>query len=162
MVTIRRARTGDELMLTQLSRVVQGLHVEQRPDYFRPTETAALIAWYRTLLEQAQARVWLAELDGSAVGYVLAVVQQRDATLFTRELRWCQIDQLAVAPAYRRRGIGRTLVEQAIADARADGIIQIEATCWSFNATAQEMFRGLGFSPRVVRLDLVPPNDASE
>ena len=72
---------------------------------------------------------------------------------FCRARRWCEIDQIAVDPKYRRRGIGRSLILKAIAEARTEGIRDIEATSWSFNEETHEMFRRLGFSPKTVRFE---------
>jgi len=66
--------------------------------------------------------------------------------------RWCEIDQLAIDPAYQRRGVARRLVDAVVADAHANGIRDIEMNVWSFNETAQAAFRKLGFQPRIVRL----------
>ena len=60
-------------------------------------------------------------------------------------------NQLAVSPAFRRRGIARALVECVLEDARSRGISDVEVTSWPFNTDAHDAFRSLGFTPKIVR-----------
>lgn len=54
-------------------------------------------------------------------------------------------------PEYRRGGLGRRLVEQALQHARNQGIREIELTSWCFNESAHAAFARLGFTPKWVR-----------
>ena len=153
MATIRAAVIGDEDLLARLNSFVQDLHVERRPDHFKPTQLPELVAWYKSLLEKKTARMWIAEEQGRPVGYVLAMFQHVPANPFTQARDWCEIDQIAVDSTHRRRGIARSLVLKTIAEARAAGIQKVEAASWSFNEETHEMFRHLGFKPKTVRFE---------
>src|SRR4029077_8599104 len=110
---IRPAAIGDEALLAGLNDFVQELHLGSRPDHFRPTQSAELATWYRALLEKSTTRIWIAEEDGLPVGYVLAIVHEAPENPFVRARRWCEIDQVAVDPRCRRRGIARALILSA-------------------------------------------------
>jgi GNAT superfamily N-acetyltransferase len=153
---IRRAAIGDEVLLASLNRFVQQLHLAKRSDHFRPTQSAELATWYRSLLEQPATRVWIAERDGLPVGYVLAIVRELSETPFVRARRWCEIDQVAVNPDWRRTGIATALILNAVSEAKSEGI-PVEVTSWSFNESAHEVFRRLGFVPKTIRLELTSP-----
>jgi diamine N-acetyltransferase len=153
---IRPAVVGDEELLAHMNRFVQDLHLAQRPDHFRPTGSEELARWYRLLLEKPTTRLWIAEEDGLPVGYLLALVHEVPENPFVRARRWCEIDQLAVDPNRRRRGIGRGLLLNAVSTARAEGISRVEAASWSFNDGAQAVFRRLGFVPKITRFELKP------
>lgn len=152
-MTIRRARPGDEAALAQLNGMVQSMHVRVRPDVFVPISPADLATWFGTVLASGTHAVWLAELDGSPVGYLVAAIHDLSATPFSRARRWCEIDQLGVADDMRRRGVARALVDAAIAWAREQGTGRVTAQCWSFNLAAQGAFSRLGFAPMTVRLE---------
>jgi GNAT superfamily N-acetyltransferase len=156
-VNIRPAVPGDERSLAVLNGIVQQLHVTSRPDFFKPAPLAEVTAWFRSLLDKPTASIWLAEEAGSPVGYVLALLHEHAANPFCPSRRWCEIDQIAVRPDRQRQGVGRALIEQALAWARARGAGDIELSTWSFNVSAQHMFRGLGFAPKLVRFELEPP-----
>jgi GNAT superfamily N-acetyltransferase len=154
IATIRTAIVGDEELLAKLNSFVHDLHVVRRPDHFKPAQVSELAGWYRSLLERSTARMWIAENEGNPVGYVLAIVHHVPENPFCQARHWCEIDQIAVDPNYRRQGIARSLVLKAIAEARIEGIRDIEATCWSFNNETHEVFQGLGFVPKTVRFEL--------
>jgi GNAT superfamily N-acetyltransferase len=154
---IRPAVIGDEALLAGLNRFVQEFHLAKRPDHFRATQPAELAAWYRSLLEKRTTRVWIAEEDGLPVGYLVAILHEAPGNPFVHARRWCEIDQIAVDPSRRRRGIARSLILSAVSWASAERIHQIEAASWSFNSAAHEMFQRLGFLPKTTRLELKSP-----
>jgi RimJ/RimL family protein N-acetyltransferase len=52
---------------------------------------------------------------------------------------------MGLLPGYRRRGLGRQLVERTVAAARAQQIERIELEVFASNAGAVEFYRKLGF-----------------
>lgn len=81
---------------------------------------------------------WLARRagpEGEAAGFLAARIAADE----------CEILNLVVAPVHRRQGIGRRLVEQALAAARAGGARR----CWlevrASNAGAMAFYESLGF-----------------
>jgi len=152
--SIRSAIVGDEAALISLNRFVQALHVDSRPDQFRAISTQDMAAWYRSRLEEPATRAWIAEDSGAPVGYLLAFLHERPETPFTMARHYCEIDQIAVDPTSRRRGVARALILRAIAGVQSEGIREIEAVWWSFNTGAHEMFRRLGFVQKTIRFEL--------
>jgi ribosomal protein S18 acetylase RimI-like enzyme len=150
-VTIRAAALGDEQRLASLNGFVQAVRVAKRSDHFKPVVEDEVVAWFRVLLKDTSARVWIAEEGGVAVGYVLTIVQERAENPFCRSRRWCELDQIAVAPAFRRRGVASSLVEKALLSAATDGFADVELCTWSFNEEAQSLFRKFGFEPKFLR-----------
>jgi len=152
-VTIRRAVVGDEHTLAALNRFVHDMHHVRRPDYYKAPRTDEAAAWFRERLQHPLPAAWIAEEGGAAVGYVLALFHERADNAFRQPRRWCEIDQIAVDPAWRRRGVGRGLMHAALEEARARGYPDVELSSWAFNTDAHALFRGLGFEPRVVTFE---------
>jgi ribosomal protein S18 acetylase RimI-like enzyme len=148
---VRQATHRDVELLVALNRVVQELHTSARPDYFKQIDTREVAAWFSAMLRKDTVRAWIAESSGSPVGYALTVRYDRLENTFCSARHFCEIDQIGVAPACRKRGVARALVERVLQDARARGIPEVELTSWSFNTDAQAAFRALGFAPNVVR-----------
>jgi GNAT superfamily N-acetyltransferase len=61
-----------------------------------------------------------------------------------------------VEEAFRGQGIGRALLQTALAAASETGTSDVELASWSFNSEAHAMFRHCGFSPRLLRFDTRP------
>jgi ribosomal protein S18 acetylase RimI-like enzyme len=152
-VKIRRAVVGDEHTLAALNPFVHDMHHGRRPDYYKTTRVDEVAAWFRERLENPLPALWIAEEGGIAVGYVVAFFHERPENPFRQARRWCEIDQIAVDPAYRRRGVGRMLMSAALDEARARGLSDVELSSWAFNTDAHALFRRLGFEPRVVTFE---------
>jgi ribosomal protein S18 acetylase RimI-like enzyme len=95
--------------------------------------------------------VWVAEVGSVPAGYALTITHDRPENVFSFGRRFCEIDQIAVSPVFRRRGVARALVERVLEDARLHAIPDVELTSWSINADAHDTFRALGFTPKVTR-----------
>jgi len=74
--------------------------------------------------------------DGRAVGYVLARQAADEA----------EILNLGVAPAARRRGIGRALVREGLAALAARGAEQVFLEVRESNAAARALYAEFGFA----------------
>ena len=154
---VRRAVVGDEQALAALNRFVHDLHAARRPDYYKTTRVEDVAAWFRERLESPIPAAWIAEENGVPIGYVLALFYDRPDNAFRQARQWCEIDQIAVDPAWRRRGIGRILMDAALDEARARAISHVELSSWAFNTDAHAMFRRLGFEPRMVTFERRAP-----
>jgi GNAT superfamily N-acetyltransferase len=81
---------------------------------------------------------WLAEIDDAAVGYAL-VVPAAYETGYAKSGVYVQ--DVFVAPAARRRGVGRALLAAVAADARRRGLEFVWLVSRSWNTEAHAFFR---------------------
>jgi DNA-binding MarR family transcriptional regulator/N-acetylglutamate synthase-like GNAT family acetyltransferase len=86
--------------------------------------------------DEKRERCWIAEMDGSPVGSVF-LVQQNSST--------AKLRLLLVEPQARGRGLGRRLVEECIAFARAKGYRKLVLWTQSNLAAARGIYRTAGF-----------------
>lgn len=95
--------------------------------------------------------VFVAELDGKIVGYSLGWVSQPWSYKGKRGyICDCFVDE-----PYRRRGIGRKLVEAILNWFMSRGVDCVEADVYSNNTPSLAMFRSLGFEEISKRLRLI-------
>ncbi|MGH7476341.1 MAG: ribosomal protein S18-alanine N-acetyltransferase [Longimicrobiales bacterium] len=91
---------------------------------------------YRNLLARAEAEIWVAELpDAGIIGY----------TAFWTVLDESELGNIAVSPAWRRRGIARRLIEHALARAAARGAAAVFLEVRVSNHAALQLYEELGF-----------------
>jgi ribosomal protein S18 acetylase RimI-like enzyme len=153
-VEIRRAELTDLNALVTLHEEVHALHLAARPDQFKVADRAAFGARLRELLGSSDAKVWVATLYGGVVGYVVSVFIRRQGHQIVPSRTWCDIDQIGVLGAQRRKGIATLLINTAVTDARASGVQEIELNSWAFNSEAHAAFQRLGFTPKTIRFEL--------
>jgi ribosomal-protein-alanine N-acetyltransferase len=86
-------------------------------------------------LVNERALCWVAEAGGAVAGSLVA-------WLVVDEL---QIATVSVAAAHRRRGIGRRLIQTALAEAAARGAVTATLEVRAGNAPALALYRSFGF-----------------
>lgn len=153
-VAIRRAGADDVHLLAGLNAIAQDLHVAHRPDVFKPTDLEEVAAWFAAGLASGGLLVWLAVAEDAAVGYVAVCPRESAEHVFCSARSWWEVDQIVVDEAWRRRGIAGALLRVAAREAAAAGADGLQLSCWTFNPTAQEAFRRLGFVPLSTRFGL--------
>lgn len=151
---IRPALVDDAPCLVQLNGSVHALHLQERPEFFRTTDSRELEEWFRELLARATTRCWLASVAAVPAGYLLMREHQRAITVFCRERHWHEIEQIGVEAPFRRLGIGQALMQTALDAAAATGAGDVEIASWSFNHDAHAFFARCGFAARLARFDL--------
>lgn len=156
-LTIRQAQADDAPLLARLNISVQQLHADHFPQRFKPLQPddPALLAFYDKLLADPTCVIYLAAWDGEAAGYVVCMVKDSAGNAFIYPAKTLLVDQLSVSEAFRRRGIGRALMERAASLARDVGADSIQLTVWTFNEEAIAFYKQLGYD--VAMLKMVKP-----
>ena len=134
-ITLRAHRPGD------MGWVVQAhgrLYFEERGwgERFEAL-VAEIAAAFINNFDKNRERCWIAEMDGEPVGCVFLVKQDKA----TAKLRL-----LLVEPKARGRGLGRRLVEECIACARANGYRKLVLWTQSNLAAARAIYSKTGFT----------------
>jgi ribosomal protein S18 acetylase RimI-like enzyme len=86
-------------------------------------------------------RLFVAEEGGAILGFAAASV----VPLVERDTPLCRLTAIAVAPGARRRGVGRSLVEQVEDHAREVGCDRLEVTSANRREEAHSFYADLGF-----------------
>ena len=98
----------------------------------------------RVMSDESLGHVWLAEVDGNAAGYLLAVY------VFSLEHQGltAEIDEFFVGPAYRSLGIGSQLLASAEATFRLRGCTNVALQIGRDNDEARAFYRAHGYADR--------------
>lgn len=111
------------------------------------------VEWFRDH-DPGRRPVWVAEEEGAVIGWLSLsdFYDARPAYHATAEVG------VYVADGYRRKGVGRALVEEAIRRAPELGIDTLTAGAFAHNEASVRMFEGFGFErwasfPEVAELD---------
>jgi ribosomal protein S18 acetylase RimI-like enzyme len=143
---VRRARYEDWPAIARLLREIDELHAALAPQYFRAT-TRDEGEWRRILVDPTS-MVFVATLGAFGappVGLLSIRVYDTPADPAMVPRRRGHVETLVVAPHRRRRGIGRSLLAEATAWARAQGAVELVLTSWSGNADADAFYESLGY-----------------
>ena len=149
---IQRATPGDASAIARLNAHVHDLHVDAHPTTFRPTDLDELTTTFRGWIESETDAFFIAHADdGTPIGYIRTRFRDIPPTSFHHHRISLEIDQIAVNPVHRRRGLAHAFVELARTEARARGASAIHLSTWAFNEGAQAFFESEGFEPRTTQ-----------
>jgi len=118
----------------------------------KPTTVQARLAWFREHSSD-EYPFWVAETDGRVIGWLdFKKFLPRCAYRGTAEI------SVYVDEKFRRRGVARRLLKEAIARAPSLGITSMVGLIFAHNEPSVKLFERLGFErwgllPRIARLD---------
>ena len=135
MIETRRALPGDEQALAALDLATWTWLTSPSP---KPEPGAG---WTFFGERTTPDNVLVAVVDGEVAGYV----KLGRATPLAASDHVVTVNGLAVSPAFQRRGVGRTLIDAAAAEARARGARRLTLRVLGPNAAARRLYESTGF-----------------
>jgi GNAT superfamily N-acetyltransferase len=158
---IRSATESDLAVLATLNRDVQELHVSFRPSVFKSTDTHDMTNGLADLLHNDNFRTFLAEEDGAGVGYAIVKIRRRAADAFKHARNSILIIQIAVAPAYRRKGVASALLDHIRSFAQSSEIERLEVDVYSVNKDARAFYASQGFDTFIEMMEAKAQQDSA-
>jgi diamine N-acetyltransferase len=142
---LRRCRSGDEkaLVLLGTATVLETYAgLGEWTDILAFVEAEHVADVYKEWLKSDSADVWIAETatGHSAVGYVVALTSQRADTPTKMEIRHCYVFH-----RFHGNGLGRLLMNEALAAARRKGAAELFLKVMKRNHAAINFYSRAGF-----------------
>lgn len=135
-----------------LSRLATDAFVAAFGHLYRPEDLTAFLGEYRSAeryrvdIADPATRIRIAEADGELAAYALVVLDHGfDERPEPRPARPTYLSQLYCAPGKPGRGLGSTLMDWVIAEARASAADAIQLSVFNENFGAQRFYRRYGF-----------------
>ena len=147
MITVRLATPHDAHALVELAESVgreEGRWILGTGPWRAPADERRYL---RTIERHPDAAVFVADDGGEIVGRLSIARDPHHASRHVADLG------LMVAEGHRRRGIGRALLEQAVAWAREAGVIKLELHVFPWNEPAIKLYDRFGFEREGLRRD---------
>jgi L-phenylalanine/L-methionine N-acetyltransferase len=139
MITVRPAVPGDAPALVELARGVgreEGGWILTTDGWRSVTEERRYL---RAVRRHPDAAVFVAEEEGRLLGRLSLARDPHPASRHVADLG------LMVDARHRRRGIGRRLLEEAVAWARSSGVVKLELHVFPWNEPALGLYESFGF-----------------
>ena len=152
-IAIRQAAAKDYDALCAIIDQVDTLHRDRMPHIFqKPPGPVRDREYILGLLADDNVGLFVAEIEGQVAGFVHALVRDTPPWPVLVPRRRAFIDSLAVGQQFRRRGIGRALMNQAHKWAMAKGAVDVELNVFEFNQPALAFYRALGYETSTRRM----------
>lgn len=132
------AAPDDEPQLVELLGILFTQEHELSPDPEKQRRALELI-----LADPSRARIYVAREDKK----VIAMTALHFTTSTAEGGKVAGLEDCIVRPEYRRKGVGKALLEHVIEQARAEGALRVMLLTDGDNARAQALYRKMGFAP---------------
>ena len=153
---IRRATSEDAQLLATLNVPVQRVHAEGRPDIFKEASDGEdMVGHFADVLQKEQNHAFIAEVDGQAVGYAIALVFSTQEMVHSYSSDVVYLNEMSVNDEQRGRGIGKALMQAVFDLARVEGVRRLVLDVWHFNSDSREFYAHMGFEPITVKMEMM-------
>jgi ribosomal protein S18 acetylase RimI-like enzyme len=151
-VSVRRATPSDIPGAAELAGRLARMHHETDPArFFLPERVVEGYAWwFERVLQDAEAVLLVAEVEGVLAGYAYGGLEERAWNLLLDEHG--AIHDLYVTEERRRAGVGQALLAAILAELERLGAERIVLSTMPSNLAAQRLFARFGF--RVTFLEM--------
>lgn len=141
------AQSADREAVERMARQVHAMHVAWRPDLFEIPE--ALYPEERFQTAVAERELYVAKLGGTLVGYVLVRIRNVEAPGLVKR-RVMLLDEICVEESCRGQGIGKNMMEDVHALAKAFGCTDLQLGVYPQNDGAVAFYQKCGFTIRSI------------
>ena len=150
---IRRATSADLPSIGRLGALLIAEHHDFDSRRFLaagPTTATGYGSFLGTQLEHPDVAVLVADRDGHVIGYAYAAVEGYDYMSLRGPAGL--LHDVIVDPEHRRRGVGRLLLDAALAYLRSRGAPRVVLSTAVQNEAAQRLFASLGFRRTMIEM----------
>ena len=142
---VRFAEEKDIEKVNELRKQVNDIHVEGRPDIFKPGFSTEIREVAKSFIQDENKDIIVAIRDGEIAGMLCVEVVDKPESPYGIARSFYHVVEVAVDEKYRQQGVGRELFDFIKTDAARRGLDKIELDAWEFNETAIEFYRAVGF-----------------
>lgn len=150
----RFAEEKDLIRVNELRKQVNDVHVNGRPDIFRPGFCQEMQDFVYAMFHSENHNIIVAEHEGIICGMVCVEYATKPESPYNLERHFCHIVEIAVDKDFHRQGVGTELLEFVKQDAKQKGLSKIDLDVWEFNESAKEFYDAVGFRPYRTYLEL--------
>lgn len=134
---------------------ISSLSQTDLPSALRIEQRAHAFPWSEQTLASNQGERYLnlqLTVDGEMAAFAITQIVLDEATLFN----------IAVDPAYQRRGLGRELLEQVVDEVEKRGVVTLWLEVRASNAAAIALYESMGFNEATIRRNYYPTAEGRE
>ena len=151
-IQIRLARKNDYESVNRIMTQVQNIHVEWRPDIYKPNENLIPEDVFEKIIENGT--FYVAESEGVVVGILEIVFRHVESpSHVTRNFIF--IDSMAIDEKYRGMGIGHQMFDFSKKLKKEKNLDGIELQVNARNSAAYEMYKKYGFTEKSINMELL-------
>ncbi len=152
-MNVRNVKKEDKAGVTKILLQMQELHRKNREDIFRKV-TKKDIEEFNGLLENNEKIIVAVDEEDKVRGLAQVSIREIKNSINMKECKIMYIQKIGVDDKFRRKGIGKLLIEEVKKKAKKSGCSRIELSCWSFNKNAIKFYEECGMSVQRLNMEM--------
>lgn len=141
------ATMQDRETVNALAKQVHAMHVSWRPDIYEMAEELYSAQRMQDSIDHRQ--LFVAKISGKVAGYVLVKIRSYDWSGVVKR-KVMLVDEICVAESCRNQGIGKAMMEEVRALAKAFGCTDLQLGVYPQNDAAVAFYQKCGFTIRSI------------
>lgn len=142
---IRFAKEDELERVNELRKQVNDLHVEGKPDVFKPGFNDDLRDHIYDIWNDPEQEIVVADVDGIICGFAVVHHIYKVENPFMYERDFIDVDEFCVDESFRRQGVATEIIAFIKDYTREKGFKRLELNVWEFNRGALEFYEAVGF-----------------
>ena len=161
-ITVRFAEYGELERVNELRRQVNELHVNGKPEIFKPGFTDELRDLVFSIYADPMKKIVVCDADGTICAFAVLNHIIRPENPFMFERNFLDIDEFCVDASCRRRGVAAAMVRFILDYVKENGYRRLELNRWEFNRGALAFYEAAGFRTFRRYMEIYPDKPARE
>jgi len=150
-MNIREANIMDINKIMDLEDQIFKIHYKARPDWIE--KNPRNYEYKKQFIEENNGKIFIAEEDNKIIGLCIFNIRViKDHQMFFDMVN-IEIENICVDEKYRKKGIGKKLLEKVKIYAKENNIKNIELSVWEFNENALKFYKNMGMETRIRRME---------
>lgn len=125
---------------------IQTLHADAYPSIYRRFSYTDAVSHLGTAISNQNITIRVACDATEVVGHYILAAEFIPESMFKHSQRFGHLHQIEVDPRFRRRGVGKDLIDDVISVAASLRLSRVILDVWAFNVAARELFDSMGFT----------------
>ena len=142
---IRFAKEDELERVNVLRKQVNDLHVEGKPDVFKPGFNDDLRDHIYDIWNDPEQEIVVADVDGIICGFAVVHHIYKAENPFMYERDFIDVDEFCVDESFRRQGVATEIIAFIKDYTKEKGFKRLELNMWEFNQGALEFYEAVGF-----------------
>lgn len=153
-MNFRVAKTSDFDTILSIQKQVHQLHVNNRPDQYKKTESMLNKTLFEELLTSEEKEVFVV-VDTIPIAYSIVTLHvTKESPIFVSK-KILHINDFGVNQIYRGKGVGRYLFNKILDHSKNVEADTIELSVWEFNESAIKFYEEIGMNTKTRRMELI-------
>lgn len=154
-IKIRRAKETDIEIIDKLLFEVHKVHSDARPDLFKKGAKKYTDEELKTIINDENTPVFVAEKAGVVLGYAFCIHKQFLNNNNLTDIKTLYIDDLCVDECARGQHIGTLLYEYVINYAKEHGYYNVTLNVWASNPNAVKFYESIGLKIQKIGMEKI-------